>query len=92
MNGEEELNHMKRTLPSHHLTYEAKGLQPHFEYQFWVSASTKTGEGQSSKVATQILSATRSTRVYYIIILELGQLGISEYVLLRVATCANCTA
>lgn len=61
MNGEEELNHMKRTLPSHHLTYEAKGLQPHFEYQFWVSASTKTGEGQSSKVATQILLANRST-------------------------------
>lgn len=60
MNGEEELNHMKRTLPSHHLTYETKGLQPNLEYQFWVTASTKIGEGQSSKVATQILSTTRS--------------------------------
>ncbi|XP_025423992.1 Down syndrome cell adhesion molecule-like protein Dscam2 isoform X3 [Sipha flava] len=60
MNGEEELNHMKRTLPSHHLTYEAKGLQPHLEYQFWVTASTKIGEGQSSKVATQILSSSRT--------------------------------
>lgn len=60
MNGEEELNHMKRTLPSHHLTYETKGLQPHLEYQFWVTASTKIGEGQSSKVATQILSSNKS--------------------------------
>lgn len=60
MNGEEELNHMKKTLPSHHLTYETKGLQPNLEYQFWVTASTKIGEGQSSKVATQILSTTRS--------------------------------
>jgi len=62
MKGEEELNHMKRTLPSHHLTYETKGLQPHLEYQYWVTASTKIGEGQSSKIATQILSTTRSKR------------------------------
>lgn len=60
MNGEEELNHMKRTFPSHHLTFEAKALQPHLEYQFWVTASTKVGEGHSSKVATQILSTARS--------------------------------
>lgn len=60
VNGEVELNHIKKTFPSHHLTYEAKGLQPHFEYQFWVTASTKIGEGQSSKVATHILSTTRS--------------------------------
>ncbi|XP_025200616.1 Down syndrome cell adhesion molecule-like protein Dscam2 isoform X5 [Melanaphis sacchari] len=59
MKGEEELNHMKRTLPSHHLTYETKGLQPHLEYQYWVTASTKIGEGQSSKITTQILSTTR---------------------------------
>ncbi|VVC39650.1 Hypothetical protein CINCED_3A005038 [Cinara cedri] len=59
MNGEEELNHMKRTLPSHHTTYEAKGLQSHLEYQFWVTAVTKIGEGQSSKVAMQILSTAR---------------------------------
>ncbi|XP_027854261.2 cell adhesion molecule Dscam2 isoform X3 [Aphis gossypii] len=59
MKGEEELNHMKRTLPSHHLTYEAKSLQPHLEYQYWVTASTKIGEGQSSKITTQILSTTR---------------------------------
>lgn len=68
MNGEEELNHMKRTLPSHHLTYETKGLQPHLEYQFWVTASTKIGEGQSSRVATQILSSNNSkckTPIWY---------------------------
>lgn len=62
MKGEEELNHMKRTLPSHHLTYEAKALQPHFEYQYWVTASTKIGEGQSSKITTHILSTTRSKK------------------------------
>ncbi|XP_050537388.1 cell adhesion molecule Dscam2 isoform X2 [Daktulosphaira vitifoliae] len=59
LNGGEELNHMKRTLPSHQTTYEAKGLQQQVEYQFWVTASTKVGEGQSSKVATQILSSSR---------------------------------
>lgn len=60
MSGEEEINHMKRTLPSHNLMYEVKGLQQLLEYQFWVTASTKIGEGQSSKVATQILSSARS--------------------------------
>lgn len=60
MNGEEEINHMKKTLLSHHLMYEAKGLQSLLEYQFWVTASTKIGEGQSSKIATQILSSNRS--------------------------------
>lgn len=64
MNGEEELNHMKRTFPSHHLTYEAKGLQPHLEYQFWVTASTKIGEGHSSKVSTQILSTAKSEHIF----------------------------
>ncbi|XP_050430112.1 cell adhesion molecule Dscam2 isoform X2 [Adelges cooleyi] len=59
VDGGEELNHMKRTLPSHHTTYEAKGLQQHVEYQFWVTASTKAGEGQSSKVAIQVLSSPR---------------------------------
>lgn len=59
LNGGEELNHMKRTLPSHQTTYEAKGLQQQIEYQFWVTASTKVGEGQSSKVITQILTSSR---------------------------------
>lgn len=62
MNGEEEINHMKRTVSSHHLTFEAKALQPHLEYQFWVSATTKVGEGPSSEVATQILSIDRRKR------------------------------
>uniref|UniRef100_A0A1B0GKQ0 Down syndrome cell adhesion molecule-like protein Dscam2 n=2 Tax=Lutzomyia longipalpis TaxID=7200 RepID=A0A1B0GKQ0_LUTLO len=38
------------------LSYEAKGLQAHVEYQFWVTASTRVGEGKSSRVASQITS------------------------------------
>lgn len=54
MNGREELNHEKRSLGSNVLNYEAKGLQAHIEYQFWVSASTRVGEGKSSRVASAI--------------------------------------
>lgn len=54
VDGREELNHGKRTIPSQHTSYEAKGLQPHVEYQFWVTASTRVGEGQSSRVVAQM--------------------------------------
>ncbi|XP_046679180.1 Down syndrome cell adhesion molecule-like protein Dscam2 isoform X2 [Homalodisca vitripennis] len=54
VDGREELNHGKRNLPSQHMSYEAKGLQPHVEYQFWVTASTRVGEGQSSRVVAQV--------------------------------------
>ncbi|XP_037034782.1 Down syndrome cell adhesion molecule-like protein Dscam2 isoform X7 [Bradysia coprophila] len=56
VNGREELNHEKRNLPSTQLYYEAKSLQAHIEYQFWVTASTRVGEGKSSRVATAITS------------------------------------
>lgn len=59
VNGREELNHDKKTLPSQQLYYEAKNLQSLIEYQFWVSASTRIGEGHSSRV----VSAMTSTRV-----------------------------
>lgn len=54
MNGREELNHEKRNLGPQTLSYEAKSLQAHIEYQFWVSASTRVGEGKSSRVASAI--------------------------------------
>lgn len=54
VNGREELNHEKRNMGPQTLNYEAKGLQAHIEYQFWVSASTRVGEGKSSRVASAI--------------------------------------
>jgi hypothetical protein len=54
VNGRDELNNDKRNLPSQNLHYEAKSLQPHMEYQFWVTASTRVGEGKSSRVASQV--------------------------------------
>ena len=54
VDGRDELNHGKRNLPSQHTSFEAKGLQQHVEYQFWVTASTRVGEGQSSKVVAQV--------------------------------------
>lgn len=53
VNGREEINHDKRNLPSQQLHFEAKSLQAHTEYQFWVTASTRVGEGKSSRVASQ---------------------------------------
>lgn len=63
VNGREELNHEKRNLPSQQLSYEAKGLQSHIEYQFWVTASTRVGEGKSSRVAAQITSNRVPARI-----------------------------
>ncbi|XP_011307192.1 Down syndrome cell adhesion molecule-like protein Dscam2 isoform X1 [Fopius arisanus] len=51
MDGREELNHGKRVLASTNTFFEVTGLQQHVEYQFWVTASTRVGEGQSSTVA-----------------------------------------
>lgn len=59
VNGREELNNQKHTLLPHQSYYEASGLLPHMEYQFWVSASTRVGEGKSSKV----VSLSTSNRV-----------------------------
>ncbi|XP_017789057.1 PREDICTED: Down syndrome cell adhesion molecule-like protein Dscam2 [Habropoda laboriosa] len=54
VDGREELNHGKRTLPATSTYFEATDLQQHVEYQFWVTGSTRVGEGQSSKVAEQV--------------------------------------
>lgn len=54
LDGRKEIGHDKQTISSQHTTYEAKEVQPHIEYQFWVTASTRLGEGQSSKVVTQV--------------------------------------
>nr|XP_018897402.1 PREDICTED: Down syndrome cell adhesion molecule-like protein Dscam2 isoform X3 [Bemisia tabaci] len=65
VNGnKEELNHAKRNLPSQQTHFEAKGLQQHIEYQFWVTASTKIGEGQSSRVVSQMPTARVPARIF----------------------------
>ncbi|XP_017021345.1 cell adhesion molecule Dscam2 isoform X2 [Drosophila kikkawai] len=63
VNGREELNNEKRSLPSQQAYYEAKGLHPHMEYQFWVTASTRVGEGKSSRVASQITTNRVPARI-----------------------------
>lgn len=59
VNGREEVDHGKHILPTQQTYYEAGGLIQNMEYQFWVSASTRVGEGKSSKV----VSLSTSSRV-----------------------------
>lgn len=63
VNGREELNNEKRSLPSQQMYYEAKNLHPHIEYQFWVTGSTRVGEGKTSRVASQITSNRVPARI-----------------------------
>ncbi|XP_024945332.1 Down syndrome cell adhesion molecule-like protein Dscam2 isoform X13 [Cephus cinctus] len=63
VNGREELNHGKRVLPATNTFFEASGLQSHVEYQFWVTASTRVGEGQSSRVAAQVPTNRVAARI-----------------------------
>lgn len=63
MEGRQEIDHTKQTISSQHTSYEVKGIQPHVEYQFWVTASTRIGEGQSSKVVTQVASNRVPARI-----------------------------
>lgn len=60
MEGNEELNHGKRNLPEVHTVFEMKNLQQQVEYQFWITAVTRVGEGQSSSVVSQIASSKGS--------------------------------
>jgi Down syndrome cell adhesion protein 1 len=59
VNGRDELHNEKKTMNAQQSYYEASNLMPHVEYQFWVSASTRVGEGKSSKV----VSLSTSNRV-----------------------------
>ncbi|KAH0954098.1 hypothetical protein HN011_010881, partial [Eciton burchellii] len=49
-----EFKHGKRQLPATSTHFEATDLQQHVEYQFWVTGSTRVGEGQSSRVVAQV--------------------------------------
>jgi Fibronectin type III domain len=63
MDGRQEVDHAKQTISSQQTNYEAKGLQSHIEYQFWITASTRIGEGQSSRVSSQIASNRGTIRI-----------------------------
>ena len=58
----EELNHGKRSLPGTHTIFEMKNIQQHVEYQFWITAVTKVGEGLSSSVVAQV--ATSKSKLF----------------------------
>ncbi|KAJ8866133.1 hypothetical protein PR048_033657 [Dryococelus australis] len=64
VDGRDELNHAKLNLASQHTSYESKGLQQHVEYQYWVTASTRIGEGQSSRVVSQVPTNRVPARVW----------------------------
>ncbi|CAH2009909.1 unnamed protein product [Acanthoscelides obtectus] len=53
LDGHQEVDGGKQTVSGAHTTAEVGTVRPHQEYQFWVTASTRIGEGQSSKVVTQ---------------------------------------
>ncbi|XP_041784502.1 Down syndrome cell adhesion molecule-like protein Dscam2 isoform X43 [Anopheles merus] len=55
--GDQEPKSFK--VPSYQINYEASGLEKNQKYEFWVTASTTIGEGQSSKT----LSAMPSDKV-----------------------------
>lgn len=56
VDGKQEGDHVKQIVSSQHTNFEIKAVQPMTEYQFWVTASTRIGEGQSSRVVSQVAS------------------------------------
>ncbi|KAL5282509.1 hypothetical protein ACFFRR_005558 [Megaselia abdita] len=63
INGREEINNEKRSFSSEQTTYEAINLHSHIEYQFWVTSSTRVGEGKSSRVISQMTSNRIPARI-----------------------------
>lgn len=57
MDGRQEVDNAKQTISGQHTVFEVKAIQSHIEYQFWVTASTRIGEGQSSKVVSQVATS-----------------------------------
>ncbi|CAH1181312.1 unnamed protein product [Phyllotreta striolata] len=63
MDGRTEIDNARQTISSQNTMFEVKSVQSHIEYQFWVTASTRIGEGQSSKVVSQIATARVPARI-----------------------------
>ncbi|KAF5279124.1 hypothetical protein FQA39_LY05802 [Lamprigera yunnana] len=63
MDGRKEVDHAKQTISGQQTNYEAKGLQSHIEYQFWITACTRIGEGLGSRVVSQVPTARVPARI-----------------------------
>ncbi|XP_030767446.1 Down syndrome cell adhesion molecule-like protein Dscam2 [Sitophilus oryzae] len=61
--GRQEAENGRQIISSHNTVFEVKNVQQHLEYQFWVTASTRIGEGQSSKVVTQVITSRIPARI-----------------------------
>lgn len=57
MDGRNEIDHNKQTISTQQTDYEVKNIQPLIEYQFWVTASTRVGEGPNSKTVSQVITS-----------------------------------
>lgn len=62
-NGRDDKNTDKKSIPSQQLQFEVKGLQAFTEYQFWVTAVTRVGEGKPSRIVTQVTSNRIPARI-----------------------------
>ncbi|XP_057660096.1 cell adhesion molecule Dscam2 isoform X2 [Diorhabda carinulata] len=63
MDGRTEVDNARQTISSQNTIFEVKSVQSHIEYQFWVTASTRIGEGQSSKVVSQVATPRVPARI-----------------------------
>lgn len=62
-NSRDDKNTDKKSVPSQQLQFEVKGLQAFTEYQFWVTAVTRVGEGKPSRIVTQVTSNRIPARI-----------------------------
>ncbi|CAH1170098.1 unnamed protein product [Phaedon cochleariae] len=63
MDGRTEIDNARQTVSGQHTAFEVKSVQSHIEYQFWVTASTRMGEGQKSKVVSQVATPRVPSRI-----------------------------
>ncbi|XP_050300550.1 cell adhesion molecule Dscam2 isoform X1 [Anthonomus grandis grandis] len=61
--GRQEIDNGKQIISSHTTAFEVKNIQQHMEYQFWVTAATRIGEGQSSKVVSHMMTSRIPARI-----------------------------
>lgn len=57
INGKLDKDQIKQIISNQHTNFEVKSIQPLIEYQFWVTGSTKVGEGQNSRIVSQITTS-----------------------------------
>ncbi|CAG9838354.1 unnamed protein product [Diabrotica balteata] len=75
MDGRTEVDNARQTISSQNTIFEVKSVQSHIEYQFWVTASTRIGEGQSSKVVSQVATPRANHNIQ---LMDTGELILSK--------------